>query len=144
MEKLNHIYKPGMKTYLLLFILSILVFSPFLVLKCLEIKNHKAFFINNDFYKCCILCLVLIFILWLELCATKIILTKDKIIYIQHLVQKKTLHFRNIKSLEFDEGTLIIASKLSGKIEINLNSIKDKDVKILIERLEKEVDSNGG
>lgn len=57
---------------------------------------------------------------------------------------KKTLHFRNIKSLEFGEGTLIIASKLSGKIEINLNSIKDKDVKILIERLEKEVDSNGG
>lgn len=132
------IYRPGIKTYTILIILFLLISLPFLILKIYELRCDKIFFKGNDFYKCAFLCFLLIFVLWLELCAIKVELTDDRIIYTEHIFKKKYMVRDSIKSIKFGVGTLVITSDSKDVIEINLNSLNKQDVITIIKSLKNE------
>lgn len=134
-NKVNKTYRPGIESYVILLILSIIIFTPFLCLKIFELRSGKIFFKGNDFYKCCFLCFFSIFLLWLELCATKVEIKDNRIVYTEHLLKKTSFHLDSIKFIGYGVGTFVIVSKNEKKIEINLNSIDKNDLEQLIEDL---------
>lgn len=124
--------KVNKKPYLILFFLTLIILIPYCFLKYWEFVTKKnAFSSTKDEFSLLILCFILIFMLWVELCATKIEIYGDEIIYTEHLIKKIKIKLNDICNIGNKSGILIITDNKKNVIEINCNSFSKQDLIML-------------
>lgn len=131
---INKKIKINKKPYLILFFLTILILIPYCFLKYWEFVTKKnAFSSTKDEFLFLILCVILIIMLWLELCATKIEICGDELIYTEHFIKKTKIKLSDICDIRIKSGNLRITNNKNNVIEINFNSYSKKDLILLTE-----------